>query len=459
MIIKFLFFSILFILCITSFSRGSSYIANVKENARSRAYIILTCAYSVWGILVIVSSSLELEWNVLKQLIFYVSEFARIISFAMMIEVFAYLTDFDKEKPKKMYFVSDTVLYIGCFLMLVNLIATKGLLTEDAFGLHFYTESSVLVLVHVILDIAILFGMFLFVIRYYEKCKKPREIYAFKLYLLSISCIFLGFVIENTIIIVNKTYFPAVIIASGILVILFQIDLKYHRSIQYFADDYSDVLAPTYEGSVVITNDVGIILYTNKRAQVFAEGYRDTFEGRDICGLFSLEQSDRDRLYNKGNTNVVFKCNYKKNDTPVTLTCENALDRYKNVFASIIRIKSAVGEAEPDEANKVNTISDSSGEVYKVSNEDARRLRYNELLNSIERGIALFNEGKEELFFMNLKGIGMLAKATGYPALQELTNRIQEEAKISEFSSLSSMIIELDRQYESIKMLYEGNLH
>jgi len=457
MFIKIGYFSLLFIFSLVSISRENVYQMKVGERIRSKEYSLLTWVYFLWCVLVIIGGSVSSGSDIVKHIFFYLSDFARMGSFVLMIEVCGYLTDFKKDNEKFLIFVTELFLYIGMFIELYSLIVLDANVSEGRFGIYFYIESKLLILIHTAYDFAILFMMYLLIIRYYEKCKKDREIYAFKLYIFVATIMMIGFLVENIIAMVSCIYIPTVSIASGITIIAMERCLIYKRSIQYLPEDYAEVLAPTYEKPVVITNDEGRILFSNKRAQVFAEGFRDIFNGRDICGVFSLDECDRDKLYSREKTKAKFTCKYKKNNVPVTLYCNNVLDRYKKVFVSIITITTA--DAETIDTENVLASVTPSAEKFKASISDVDEIKINELIRMISHGLKLYENNQWDVFFMNLRGIQKSSNKLGYSALYELTKRIQAEEKNGNADSISSMVIEMDRQGESIKALRESTLN
>lgn len=446
--------SILFIFAMVSISQGNSLRLDKKNAGESKEFIGLTFAYSFWCILAIISATVSLEHIVLKYSFYYLAEFSKIVTFVMTIEVMAYLTGYIKERKRTLYIIVVAFMYIGVGLELINLIFGGAKLSQNVHGLSINNEHQILILFHMIYDFGILFVLLLLAVRYYEKCRKEREFYAFRLYIWSVAVMLVGFLLENLSYILLHAYNPSVIFCMIFAIIIFRFSLIYKRGIEYVRDDYSEVLAPTCEESIVVVNDEGLVIYSNKRAQVMAESYRDVFEGRDVCALFSIKDEDRKRLFLSSNNTVHIKGTYKKAEIPVVLTCENRFDRYKNVFASVITINSDTAEADTKNSGGMKYPAQYAPlESSDIEHDDIVNLRLDELISMIEKAIAFFDAKDKTQFLLILKGIKKGAEKEGFSALFELSKRIENELEYSDLLPVESMVIEMDRQKESIKAL------
>lgn len=446
--------SFLFIVALIAVSRGYIYATQEGNDSKLRPYIMLCWAFALWCILSIVSAEIGEASIFLRNIFYYLEEFSRIITFVSAIMVLAVLTEYEVDKKKSTEIIIIFFLYGGVFVELINLIVSRGQLLQNVHGVYFNSEIKPLVILHILYDFIVLFVMFLMVVRYYEKCSKPREKFLYRLCLSSVIVLFGGFAIENVMYLLGIGFCSSVILCFAVHIVIDRFALNYKRSIEYNREDYSDVLVPTYEKSVIITNDEGVIIYANKRAQVFAESYRDIFEGRDVCGVFSISDEQRNSIYDSQQNLISVRCDYRKVNMPVILSCENKFDRYKNVFATIFSITRESNEIH-DDVKKDSSMGAflSPGEKLSISHSDITDIRNDVLIESIEQCLLLYEKKERELFFMTLKAVEKGAAILGYSALENLTKRIKGEEAASGIDSIAGLIIEMDRQCESIKVL------
>ena len=92
-------------------------------------------------------------------------------------------------------------------------------------------------------------------------------------------------------------------------------------------------------------------------------------------------------------------------------------------------------------------------EKIDIAPENLREMQINDIIEMIDLCAKLYEENKQDLFKYNLIGIKKIAKILGYSAIDDLASRMESACKYGDWQIIDNLLIELDRQAETLRVL------
>ncbi|MDO4189031.1 MAG: hypothetical protein Q4D29_08570, partial [Lachnospiraceae bacterium] len=263
-------------------------------------------------------------------------------------------------------------------------------------------------------------------------------------------------IIETLGYIYLHTFVPSMYV--GMLVILFRFKslIQYKRSIEYIAEDYNNILSPSNEKPAFLCDDEGRILFENTRAFVMRQTYKDNYVGRLLTDIFVISDYDKERLREPRNTQKFeVYCKYPKEEREMLLTAKHNLDKFSDIISTEIEVGYAISFEDDESVVAARTdgdITDAKKNVlgHELSYEIINDIRTNELIKAIANQKKFYENGDRNLFELNLKAIEKASTILSIPALEDLCDRIQTELIYGEWEAIEPLMIDLDRQYETL---------
>lgn len=458
-VINFVFISIISLFII---SKGLNSFNSGDDEIIGKLYASLCLFFSLWCFLYISATfSISDFW---KHIFYYFSEFLKILSFVSFFENIACLTGYFEKRQQKVYKISTFYLYYGITVLFFDLIFGHKHLIASNVGVYPITKYHIVELLRASFYIVFLFGLFYLVINYREKYKKPRERFASNL----LSCIvfvsFISLIIEICGYCFLSKFYPSVIISFSLIVLFLDFCVRYFRSIEYNRNDYAEALAHNNKVSIFICDDEYRIIMENRRLEVMSEKYRDSFSNRSIFDVFKFSDSDIEKYKNyKDKEPLVISGVYQKMDIRVVFIINNKYDRFGFIFSSLVQVyllddyEREFGKLKDEEIenNEEEIIENTDESDLVINNDVVKELQLNSLIEMIENGNKLYNDKSTDLFKYNLLGIKKCATKLGYLSLVNLCNSIDDTLSYSGFEGIESLMIELDRQCETLKIMKE----
>lgn len=465
MFIKILYFAIVFIAALVAISKGIEHSKFYNSNKISKVYTIMCIAFSVWGLLSIGATFLDVEFWV--QISYLLSEFAKVVTLVASLELMCYLTGCLEDNNALLNKVSSAYLYSGAVLILIMTILGNGKLKMDGFGPYFLSPFHFYEIIKSVVYIFVLFGYFYIVTYYKEKCKKQRELHAYHQFLNVLIIAFAAMIIEVSGFCVFSKYIPSLILAFAFITIFMSRIMSYMSSIQLKESDFADVLSPRNLSRSFICDEEGNIVFRNRRLDVYVENFRDKFENKSIFEVYNINsQKFVEVCSNDGPGPINVRTLYLKNESSVILAFDNRYDMFGRILATIVTVypedEFIVSHAdetfEEDRRSYVygnNTIAEiveaEENEKFEINASDRRELQIDSLIELMTNAHRLYYANERRQFEYNLKGIRKTSSMLSFSALDELTNRIEDACLFDDWGSIESMMNEMDRQLETIK--------
>ena len=446
--------TIIFIVSLVAVARMITSYGKRAYGSVYRVYSVFCASFAFWCLATFFSAlSDSVFW---RNIFYYLLEFSKIICYVCIFEILSMITHYyDMVSKKIVHFFSAVYLYLGIFLLFIDLHASKTIIASNAFGIYFTLENKLLNFIRSIYYIIILFGFVFLVVYYYEKCKKKREKFVYKIIIIIVSVAFLALVAEICELVCGVAFIPAALVGFVINMFMMEYLISYQSSIEYRIDDYNEYLMPDGKKSVIICDDKGNILFQNKCSMVIAENFRDSFLGRNLFEIFDVSNIEKIKItQNKESDAVLVRAVYMKADLPVFLSVVNTFDRYGYVFSMIVTVlnEDSVSKEEKDTLREESAPS-IQYEKIDIAPENLREMQINDIIEMIDLCAKLYEENKQDLFKYNLIGIKKIAKILGYSAIDDLASRMESACKYGDWQIIDNLLIELDRQAETLRVL------
>lgn len=457
MIVTILYYALIFISGMFCLSKAIVYANSLPSKASfiSRNYCIITVLFTAWcfvNVMVGVAPS-----TVVKNSLLLVSECIRMMILIFGAKLCAFIINRNEEGEATINRVTSELLYVGIAVFLIRLFFDRGQIHKGIFGPYVCMESSISLISYIIFNIIIIFFFGAFTYMYYYSCNKKREFYVCRYCIVIIVALIISLIIEVVAYSTYDVYIPTMYIGICVMVSTFKKLIEYKSSIDYKEENYSRILNPAYQRPAFVCDDEGKIIFENTRAFVLSQTSKDEYIGKYLTDVFDITDFDKKRLVEPRITQTFdVYCKYPKILESAVLRVRHRLDRFGDIFATEVEYDTNVQEVEAVEASSL-LAQMARPKVYipNVNIETVSDIREENLIRLIETQKSMFEKGNKELFLFNIKGISKLAAVLGNTSLEELCERIQIEILYGEWDSLNSMIIELDRQYETLKMLHK----
>lgn len=451
------YYSIMFILALYLIGRIISNIEQFRsmDESYTRGYsylcveVILLCLCSV---VVGVSAS-----SVVDKIALYCCEFLRLIILISGAQLCGVVTDKKVIENRVIHVVTSELLYLGITALVARTILDKAATRNGLFGTAFVSGNRFGLVGYITVYVLILFIYAAYTYMFYYSRTRKREGYLFKGCVSIVAVLTAGLFIEAFGQIEFGEYIPTVNIGIIVSLLLFRNMLQYRRKIEYNEEDYDRILVPSYTTPAFVCDDQGVIIFENVRAFVMKQTYKEkSYIGSYLTDLFEITEYDKERLKDSRITQEFdVYCRYSKEPKEVLLKVRHNIDRYGEIFSTEVEYTTI------EDNEEVLISSDGQGTAanikelrLKIIYEELNKLRLNSLIKLLEAQKMLYETDQQILFELNLRGIIKSAECMSMPALVELCERIQDAVVYSgEWETLDSMIINLDRQYETLKML------
>lgn len=448
---------------IFSLSKGATF-ANSKAGKREiRAYSLYCFFFAGWCFLSVGASFTTSDFWM--HVLFYLSEFFKFLTFSAIFEIIGFLTKYKDKSRFTINRISTAYLYGGLVILFIYLVVGKTELRKGYHGVFFTTNAHIIELSIVLYYLAILFGMFYLILAFHEECILQREKYAFGSYVGIIIVMFFGMILELCGFFLLGDFIPSVLIACALLLFMINYSIDYKNSIEYNEIDYEEELSPTNPRAICICDDDGKILYLNKRLIVMSENNRDDIKGKNLFDVFSITNEDKRRaLSYKGKDSLDVKATYVKAEEDVVLGFVHKSDRFGNIFSMIVSVTPMdeyIEENDSDsneilikEAEIVAEVSEPEEDTdFEVTPDDIKAIQIENLISIMKNAEKLYRDNKREIFEYNLNAIKKSASLLGFPSVEELAERMSDACLFNDWESIEPMLIEIDRQCETIKAI------
>jgi len=452
MIVLFYYF-VIFILGLFLLGRslsGPEFFADNDQNI-VRSYITVCIAFVAFCVLTVgvgVSPS-----DVADKVFLYLTEFIRMAVLINCAELCAVFTNRKKIERRAVFVVTSELFYFGTLILIIRTIINKAEIKHGIFGTQFVMGRDIGTVLNIVLNIVILFFYGAYTYSFYYSCTKKREMYIFRRCMYMVSVLAVCLFIESIGYLEFGEYIPSMIFGMIYCIFIYKNLLQYRRKIEYNEDDYMDILSPTCEKAAFVCNDEGIVIFENTRAFVMRQMYRDSYKGNYLSDFFDMSMLDIERLRNPSLVNPFeIYCNYRKDTREVKLTVRHKLDRYSEIFSSEVEVEFM---DQTDDENDINaSLGGAKKAIAPLSQDDKNNMRIKSLIYMIDSQKRIYADPNKLLFLMNLKGITKMAEILKMPSLIVLSNSIREEVdKNVEWESIEEMMVDLDRQNETLKFL------
>lgn len=430
---------------------------SVAEN--SRRYILICLAYVLlcaFTVLVAVSTN-----DTIDKVALLICEFLRIGILVNGAELIAIITDKKTFKRRTVYVVTSELYYFGIVGIAVRILLGNGNTQTGTFGEFLSFGNSFGLIAYIIVYICILFIYTAYTYMFYFSRTKKREKYLFSRCLTIVIVLVLSVAIELYFLQMYNIYVPSLNMGILICLYFFKNMIEYKRSIEYNEADYEETLSESNLIPAFVCDDEGVIIFENVRASVMKQMYKENdYIGSHLTDFFEISDYDKDRMRDPRVTQKfdVF-CKYAKEPKDVLLKVKHNIDRYGEIFSSEVQYTVSESDAViPEEIDKNGQKNYNSVENrIEVIYEDLNQMRHIALISLLERARNLYDKDEKVLFELNLMGIMKLAEIMSMAALVDLCERIHDAMVYSEeWETLNSMIINLDRQYETLKIIYSN---
>ena len=447
------YYSLIFIFCLFIINRMLEVRETMKgEREDIRHTYVLFCVFFVLWSFSLVAAGIS-EIDVLDKVLLLIVDFSKICTFVFAAELCASITDRMITKKKLSYTISSRLLYLGVFVLVFRLLIDKGEIRKSYFGDIFVLDLYSIIF-NTFFYICVIFFMGAYTYMYYYSCNTKRERYISKYCTEIVVILATALTIETVGYVLFDLFIPSMFI--GMIICYFKLRnlIIYKRSIEYNEEDYENILSSAHPKPAFVCDDDGRVLFENTRAFVMRQTYKDKFKGRLLTEIFEITEYDKERLKEPRNTQVFdVYCKYPKEPKEMLLNVKHNLDKFGAIFSTEVEVGYA-GANQNDQivVKKIN----GSGELSdneELSAEQVRELRIKGLIHQLEVQKKLYLSGNKDLFVYNLKGISKAASVLSLTALEELCDRINTELKYGEWEALESMMIDIDRQYETLEML------
>lgn len=444
---SYLFISTLFILG-KSMQIGEKVTTN-REDIK-RHFSVFCASFLCWSFVTVLVGIVNN--NVLDILFLFTSEFFRIGVFINGAELMAAITDRTLVNKKTLFSISSIMLYCGVTILLLKLFLDRATKARGVFGDFLAVDSNIALIAYIMYYVIVLFFYATYVYMHYYASGKKRDYYITKLCVIIVSILGIALVIESFAYAMFRTFVPTIHIAMLICIVFFNKLIKYKRSIEHHEADYDRILTPTYNKPAFVCDDEGKIIFENTRAFVMCQTYKDTYLGKYLTDVFDISDYDRERLMDAKLTQAFeIYCNYSKEKREILLTIKHNIDRFGAIFTTEVELEYA-DEKNVNNSN-INDEAASENRAIYVTYENIKRIRTEQLIEQLGTQKELYDNNNKDLFEFGIKGISKSAKVLSLMGLEELCDRIQEELSYGEWESLEPLMIELDRQYESLKLI------
>lgn len=449
------YYSITFIIALFLLGRLTTYNLEIGREDIKRNFLIYALSFIAWSICVVfvgVSPNL-----IIDKVFLLVGEFFRFLVFIVGAELFACITDTSIVKRTTLVTISSELLYLGVATLAIVLFTNKGVSGDGFFGAYFVKSSSIGLIAYIFFHIAVLFFYSAYTYMYSYTCVRKRDYYISRQCITIVVILVVCLSIESFFYATAGEFVPTMYIGMLISIYFLQRLIRYKRSIEYNEADYQRILSPAYDKSAFVCDDEGRIIFANTRAYVMQQTYKDEYKGKLLTDIFEITDYDRERLANPKLTQPFeIYCKYPQHSIEIELIVKHNVDKYGCLFSTEIEVEPVTERiADGSESVIVEGQKSKENQYAGLTYGAISNIRTEQLLKQIEYQKAIFESHSEPLFIMNIKGISKSASVLGLPALEELCNRIQTEVSYGEWDGLSSLIIELDRQYESLKQFQD----
>lgn len=425
-----------------------------REDIR-RNFAIYCIGFFAWSMCVVivgVSPNTNLD-----KIFLLIGEFFRFFIFIVGAELFASITDTSLTKKMTLVSISSQLLYLAIATLAIILFVERAATNDGVIGTYFVKNTAIGLLLYIFFHVVVLFFYSAYTYMYMYTCSKKRDYYISKqcAYIVVILVVCLS--IESFFYAKAGEFVPVMYVGMLLSIYFLYRLIVYKRSIEYNEADYQRILAPAYTKPAFVCDDEGRIIFANTRAFVMQQTYKDTYKGKFLADIFDITDYDRERLSNpKLTQSFEILCKYPLHSLEIMFSVKHNIDKYGCIFSTEIELESIGDYSFKDKEEDVESQKEDTYDARKALSANAiSDIRTEHLLKQIEYQKAFFENRNESLFMMNMKGLSKSASVLGLPALEELCNRIQTELSYGEWEGLSSMIIELDRQYESLKLFQD----
>ena len=447
------YYSLIFIFSLFIINRMLEARTAIKEERADikHTYLLLCVFFVLWSVNLVAIGISDIV--VLDKAFMLIVEFSKICTFVFAAELCASITDRMITKKKLSYKISSRLLYLGVFVLAFRVLYDRVQITKSYFG-DTFVLSIYSVIFNTFFYTCVIFFMGAYTYMYYYSCNTKRERYISKNCTQIVAILAISLTIETIGYVLLDFFIPSMYI--GMIICYFKLRnlIFYKRSIEYNEVDYDHILSSAHPKPAFVCDYDGRVLFENTRAFVMRQTYKDKFVGRLLTEIFEITEYDKERLKEPRNTQVFdIYCKYPKEPKEMLLNVKHNLDKFGAIFSTEVEVGYASAtNNEQIVVKNMHSMGDlSNNEV--LSSEKVRELRIKGLIHQLEVQKKLYLDGNRTLFIYNLKGISKAASVLSLTALEELCDRINTELKYGEWESLEPMMIDIDRQYETLEML------
>lgn len=452
------YYSIIFVFSLLIISRiikMNSELQGDREDVK-HTFLILSIEFIGWSlctVLVGISRS-----AVLDKVFLLIIEFLRITAFVSATELCADITDRVLSKERSIYSISAEFLYIGVGVLAFRVACDRAATKVGLFGDSFVVDINLSYILYVLFYVSVIFFLGAYTYMHYYENTNKRQHYISKQCAIIVGVLSASLIIESLCYVWYETFVPSVYVGMLISSFLFRNLIIYKRSIEYNEADYQRILAPSHQKPSFVCDDDGRIIFENTRAFVMRQTYKDEYLGRALTDIFTITDYDKERLKEPRNTQLFsVYCKYPKETREMLLTVKHNLDKFGDIFSTEVEVEYA--NVQDSEVVPVMASKDSSEKAVKkvldidISVGAINDIRTKELLKQLERQKKYYDEGNRQLFEINIIGIEKASSILGLSTLGDLCGRIQTELLYGEWEGLNPLMIDLDRQYETLKFI------
>lgn len=453
-----LYYAILFIIALYFIGRilaGAEYVSGSEEE-HGQSYIIICSAYvllCLFTVIVSVSTS-----EVIDRASLYFAEFFRIWILINGAELVALITEKKKAKQMTIVAVASELFYLGIAVLALRTVLDRAKTQMGIFGKSFVTGNAIGLVIYITVDVVILFIYAAYTYMFYYSCTRKRENYLLKRCIIVVAVLAVSILVEAIGYFRFDIYIPIMNLGMLVCINLFRNMLIYKRTIEYNEQDYDRILSPSYKVPAFVCNDEGAIIFENVRAFVMKQTYKESnYVGGYLTDFFEISEYDKDRLNDPRVTQVFdVYCRYPKEPKEVILRVKHNIDRYGEIFSSEVEylISDEKTDEEADTVYNAGMRQSSRENRLELLFEDVNQMRVEALVGLLEDQRMLYDKNERLLFDFNLIGIIKMAEVMRMAGLVELCERIREATIYTgEWDSIDMMLIDLDRQYETLKLI------
>lgn len=376
--------SVLFVAALISISQGVNFREKSRDAIASSRYMILCHAYLITCVAYIL---MFLCTNpILKYVCYSVMWFAWIMFLASVVILAAYAVNCS---GKLVSLAVSFLYYWGMGLYFVNTMTGSGALHQSGIGFFYLPIQPLQRFLHIILYLVYISTLISIGVYYVSGCKRKREYFLFTLFLGAFLPAVLSTLFEMMFLLFDFAFFPFQQILGIIIILALRKLLYYHRSVELCQEDYKEWLSVDRTDVVLICDDALQVVFVNKRAEIIAHTMREEYVGRKLMDIFLLSKEAETELKNPSNKGTFGVGGvYAQADRKVDFVVRRVLDRYDEIFASIVTVFNMEDtEEENPELPKVeekfeddsNSVEMTKGARVLIVNENIIRL------NSFER--------------------------------------------------------------------------